>query len=264
METKILKSQERLRKKIKELEDDVYEKFLEGYLALLSFDESLQWSEANLNKIRKIDDLFSKELVQGLMAWIMSEMMGLSISAVDTFRTRGFKPKIDTVSMVERQLGWVNGKIVKGGYLDTLGSMESVKLQLKNYVMSSIAQTSKMPDFIRGFKEIVKGDSSILERYYELYAYDTFAKVVRTTDLQVALSLGLKHFIYQGGLIETSRQFCIKRDGLKFRIDQAEEWRDDPDLPGRDTHPGYNPLTDCGRWNCRHWLEFITEEEYLK
>ena len=266
MEKKIKKSQDSLARRLNELKDDVYERFLETYLALLSLnaDDNLKWSTENLNKIKRIDDLFDDRLTQTLLAWMASEVTALSVSALDSFKKRGFEVKPEIVTRIERQIGWAGGKIVRGGYLDTLGRMDSVKLQLKNYVMTAIANGEEVKKFISDFKEIIKGDSSIIERYYETYAYDTFAKVVRTTDLHVAEELGLKHFIYQGGLIETSRQFCIKKDGLAFRKDQAEEWRTDPDLPGIDTHPDYNPLIDCGRWRCRHWLEWITEEEYLK
>ena len=71
---------------------------------------------------------------------------------------------------------------------------------------------------------------------------------------------GLNYFQYKGGLIETSRDFCIARNDLVFRRGQEEDWKNDPTLPGY-PDPSYDPLVELGRWNCLHYLHWLTDDE---
>ena len=110
----------------------------------------------------------------------------------------------------------------------------------------------------------VKGDDAVLQRYYRTFVHDTFGQVIRIADLKMANELGLEHFIYAGGLIETSRHFCVKKNDKVFHKSEANKWKNDPDLPGKESNQSYNPLIDLGRWNCRHHLIWVSKEYYDK
>jgi hypothetical protein len=154
------------------------------------------------------------------------------------------------------------GNILKGSYLDSLSQNPEVRRELKNYVINSVAGQKNYAEYLRGMKELIVGNDQVegtLQRYYRQFAYDTYNQVDSAINKNFADSLGLTHFIYTGSLIKNSREFCIKRAGKVFSIEETKDWKDDPDLPGK-SNEDYNPLIDRGRWNCRHSIRYISQE----
>jgi hypothetical protein len=97
--------------------------------------------------------------------------------------------------------------------------------------------------------------------YYQQYAYDTYSKVREISNLHYADELGLQNFIYTGGVILSSRQFCIKKNGKVFSKKEAvNSWPHDSDLIDKKHLASYNPLIDRGRNNCRHFLMYVSDE----
>ena len=95
---------------------------------------------------------------------------------------------------------------------------------------------------------------------------DTYQQVDRAASKEYAVRLKLDTFIYAGGLIETSREFCKKRNNQVFTEEEAAKWKDDPTLPRSKKEKdsgvvsGYDPLVDMGRFNCRHRTRYISRE----
>ena len=166
-----------------------------------------------------------------------------------------------------RMTGKFKTEIVKGGYLDSLTKTPEVRQQLKKYVTQSVANKKGFQEYLRGMKEIVVGTKErdgILERYYKQFAYDTFNNTDAAINQHYAESLGLTWFVYSGSIIDTSRQFCIKRAGKTFNVEETEKWKCDPTLIGKPKgvkcDPKYNALIERGRYNCRHSIRYISEE----
>lgn len=67
----------------------------------------------------------------------------------------------------------------------------------------------------------------------------------RSLTLNKSDELGITHYLYSGGLIETSREFCRERDGLIFTRDEVNNWDNGQGLPA-DIY--------LGGYNCRHEL----------
>ena len=105
-------------------------------------------------------------------------------------------------------------------------------------------------------------DGAIVNKY-KSFVFDTYQQHDSATAKVFAENLNLQCFIYAGGLIDTSREFCEKRNGKVFTLDEAKEWIDDPTLPRtkeeRKTGQvlNYDPVIDRGRWRCRHHINFI-------
>lgn len=66
----------------------------------------------------------------------------------------------------------------------------------------------------------------------------------------------VKRYRYVGGIIETSRDFCIGIDGETFTEDEIYDIWNNEDWAGK--APG-DPFVVRGGYNCRHW--FVPEEE---
>lgn len=159
------------------------------------------------------------------------------------------------------------GRSIKGGYFDDLlGNVsQAVRKEIKNTLNAGVNAGIPMGRLLRQVEIAAKGTAEspgALSRQLQPHVFDTYQAFDRESNKVYATKLGLDTFMYQGGLIETSRAFCIKRNGKVFTLDEAEEWRCDKDLPKKKSEgncaDAYNPTTDMGRWNCRHRTRFIS------
>lgn len=73
----------------------------------------------------------------------------------------------------------------------------------------------------------------------------------RAITLSKAEEVGADYFLYIGGLIETSREFCRERDGKVFTAEEIAGWDNGQGLPA-DIY--------LGGYNCRHSLRPISKE----
>ena len=117
------------------------------------------------------------------------------------------------------------------------------------------------------FTSLVKGDLTRLELIDKMsqISGDSFgvASTVIDTGLSivgrerindVAVDLGLTWYRYIGGVIRTSRDFCIERDGGYYHQEEIEEWADE-DWDGKiDGTDAETIFSYCGGYNCRHDL----------
>jgi hypothetical protein len=100
--------------------------------------------------------------------------------------------------------------------------------------------------------------NKLAERYYSRWTSDIYSQYQRLGANEVRKDIGLRFAIYQGGLIESSRPFCEKRNGEVFHEDEVKSWVN-LEFEGK-PETGYNPITDLGGYNCRHRLDWISDE----
>lgn len=75
----------------------------------------------------------------------------------------------------------------------------------------------------------------------------------------VAEGLGLTNYLYSGGEIATTREFCTERDGQYFTEDEIKGWADE-EWDGKIDGTTEETIFDyCGGWNCRHELIPVSE-----
>lgn len=77
----------------------------------------------------------------------------------------------------------------------------------------------------------------------------------RAVTLKKSDDLGLTHFLYAGGLIKTSRDFCVQRAGKIFTFKEAKTWNNGQGLP---------VIPYLGGYNCRHSIVPMTEEKAIE
>lgn len=160
-----------------------------------------------------------------------------------------------------------NGQFTAGGYLDRLASGQEVREKVKNLVLRSLAQGIAPKDLARDFQKTVAGEKGIdgaLVQYFKQYAFDSYNQVREVQNLHMANELELNFFVYAGGVIDSTRAFCLKRNRKVFHREETEGWKDDPDLINPKTKDSYRPLLDRGRYNCRHMIMWISKERALE
>lgn len=165
-------------------------------------------------------------------------------------------------SVINRRLG-INpdGTLIKDGYLGGILEDVSVRNQIKEFAIKSVANGQGFDQFKKDFAEFIKGSDSklgILQKWYRNIAYDTYKQIDGLNNKLFGEKFGLKYFIYDGTIIKTTRKFCRKHCNLIFTVEQAQDWVNDPDLTAAPLN--YDPLVDMGGYACRHTPRFITDD----
>lgn len=184
-----------------------------------------------------------------------------------------------TISKMSFRIGLKDGKSIPGGFLDSIIKDNSTLTAVKNYVSKSVTGQIDSKEFVKGLSKMVTGDEKpgLLERQYNRYAYDLYQQYDRAYNTSLANEFGMKYFLYQGGLIKDSRDFCAAHNNKVWSVEEAADWdrwmpwmgeyplgyvvKGDPyEIPSYLSYAGYQPMTDFGGFNCRHGIGFITDE----
>jgi hypothetical protein len=159
------------------------------------------------------------------------------------------------------RIGVEGNKVIGEGLLSSIIYDSSYLTAIKKSLVNAVSSGSKLTDLIKGYKTLVVGedDKSIgmLETHFRTMVFDTFAENDRVIQNNMADELELNHFIFQGGIIKTTRPFCKQRNDRIYTRAFAEKWRD-LDFKGK-TDP-YDPFVNLGGHNCRHSIDWISAE----
>lgn len=179
-------------------------------------------------------------------------------------------------SLMKRRLGIdKDGRIRRKSYLDQIFQTQASRDEVKQLVQKSISAGVPMSKLRKALLNKVtgtpgkQGAAGTLENHIGTFLYDTYSVYDRAINNEWGGRLNLQFGIYTGGLIETSREFCRKRNGKVFTSEEANaEWPNDPTLPKSSAEKkaggppaDYVPLEDLGRWNCRHRFLYISAAE---
>lgn len=160
-------------------------------------------------------------------------------------------------------------KIVKSGltqqvenFATAYASTTDVAFRTRSFTVGLIQQGLSIADIKTGLSGLVLGDANklgIVDNYnfVKLRINDTFAEYDRRVSDQYATQLQLNYFIYNGGEIKTTRDFCEERNNNVYTREEALEWNT---LDWQGKKPGHNVLNDAGGYNCRHYLDWISYE----
>jgi hypothetical protein len=146
---------------------------------------------------------------------------------------------------------------------------------LKDALIRSAASGATMTNVVRDMYEYMKGDGTNegkLLNWVKQTASDYFSFADREYTKILSDELGIEYWTYTGGLIPTSRCFCVEREGNIYHKTEFEEWGRNPEFwnktdkgckgGGRiaDTNEE-NIFTYLGGYNCRHSIIPMDESE---
>jgi hypothetical protein len=269
-----LAAQNDLNKKVRRVEASIYRGLIADVVPALKIEEGRIKNTLNnlakANFIERVFDEVGRDEANDLVRDYAAYLIEISGKNAEYYYSIGIdRAKVDaiadSVGLIRRVIGiGEDGKLLQGGYLYRLATAETVREQVKQYVLTSIASGQSLKQFQSGLKGLVQSTDEVdgvLLSYWNNYAYDQFSRVREINNLHFKDEIGLKYFVYQGGLIRTSRKFCIKKNGNVFSEEEAiRDWPKDPDLIDKAHLSTYNPLIDRGRHNCRHFLMWISDE----
>ena len=178
------------------------------------------------------------------------------------------------------RFGLKGGEFVRGGQIEGL-IWEFGQTRIKKLMVRAITSNMNKKDFIREMRKFVVGSEKtpgISERQWKQFAYDVYQQHDAAYNKKLAEEFDMKYFIYQGGLIRDSRDFCAAHNNKVWTTEEAEAWKEwtpnmgeypagyevkakmVSEVPSYMNYPGYDPLVDRGGYNCRHQLGYISEE----
>jgi len=94
--------------------------------------------------------------------------------------------------------------------------------------------------------------------------------------------LGYRYFVYDGSILEDSRDFCVALNNKVWSVEEAKDWvnwtpskgvypkeyqikqEDKNTVPTYLSYPGYIPMIDRGGFNCRHFISWIPDDIAFK
>lgn len=271
-ETRLADLVEGLDKRIQAMQEQLTRAFLEAVAQIFDFEGGrLKKTPKNIAALRKLErvfDRFERDIIRDELALFAAELLevgGLSVEYYEATSPAAKAAAIrNSLELLRSVMGiTADGGLVADGYLDRLGRTTEIREQLRQYMVQSIVGKRGLKDFQAGFRELVEGNAGTdgaLQRYWRQYAYDTYNQAHEIVNTSMADELELQHFIYQGSVIPTTRAFCRKKAGKVFTRAEALKWKNDPDLIDKKTAGSYNPFLERGRYNCRHWINWISKD----
>lgn len=276
----LLKAEQDLDAAVVAHQQKLFELLVSEYLPLFDLEDGVIIDSPNNDAlIAKLDayfDKLEKAMYRDVLGGYATNLLQSAEASGEYYIALGFKRTVVTNLLrdkvrLEAKLGITpTGRLQKDGYLYRLGKTEQVRQQLKDYVIRNLTGDTSFLDFQLGFRNLVIGNkrvqglatTGVLQRYFDQYAYDSFNQLDATANKQLAANLELKHFVYEGSVIKTTRPFCRKRAGKAYTVKETKKWKDDPDLVDKKTKDSYRVLVERGRYRCRHFIRYITEELY--
>lgn len=252
--------------KIKDGQRAMLDIFSRGFADLLQTDENglILNNSFNRNLIVNVDKLFTDYGKKNNVEVLASMVAGVNsiLDFNNDYYSFGAKPaellplKKKVIEQTRGWLGIDGGTTTENGYLSTLIKSDIVKNQIKDFALKSVTGQQGWADAKRNLQTLIDGDKDgslgALQKYHRNFAYDLFSQVDRATAKTYADDLKFEFAIYEGGLIETSREFCKKHNGNVYHKSEIMEF--DPKVAKQ---PNYNPFTDLGGYGCRHTLNWI-------
>lgn len=239
-------------------------------------------TKANKDRINALNNLFERfqnnEFAKSLSVMV-SDFKDIHTLNIDYFSQINKKRVNEIQSKVfdklKVNLGIEGRKLKTDGFLDSFIKDKKLLDRIKQTTLRAITSNNiTIKDYRESVKSLIVGKGKVeggFVKHFKTFATDTYALFDRQTNLEFATALNLKYAVYAGGLIETSRPFCEVRNNKVFTTDEIKLFGTSKDtyggysdkkdgmFQGKPVNEVYDPFTQCGGYNCRHTLNYISK-----
>jgi len=240
--------------------DSLAQEYLSGFIV---DGDSLKNISTNYEKSNESSTIFDKAFntfVGTFLVSLATKILGSIDITLSDFKTKGIEPIGDERKLVSDMIGYVDGKVVKNGYLWRLGKMDILRQKFYDYILMSIVSTQKVNKLLKNAKPIfVSTDKrrSDFASYYGRYAYDSVVQATNSISLYIANERGLDRFEYEGDLSRDSRLFCVEHAGGIYTRADAKKFNE---MNWRGKIQGVDFLIAVGGYNCVHVINWLPNE----
>lgn len=248
-------------------------------------DGQILSTSKNLRLIEKLDNFYTD--FNAINQTKIVKSLGEGLVGLNKFNTNYFneitlnevtKKRFDQVNKATKDLMAVRvgitpqGEIKTGGFLDSFVTDRTLLTELKQSVIQNVTGQQSMASFKQSLKDKIIGTDKVsggFEKYYKTFAYDVFQQYDRAYGKQMADEFQMNYAIFQGGIINDSREACIEHDNKVYTRDEIANfkyWKDSTgEIPSYiSKFPNYDPFTDGFGFNCRHSYSWITRSMAIR
>ena len=218
-------------------------------------DNSIRFNQKNLGVIdrisKKADDF--KGTLKKIFDYVLDgikKLLGLTVTDLKKYDVRAVK----TGSAVTERLLKHAATVLERNL-----SLELIFADVKQTAISLMSRPESID--LKTMRKVLKNkvvENKLATRYFSRWTADIYSQYQRVGANEIRKDIGLRFAIYQGGLIETSRSFCEQRNNNVYHEDEIKSW-ENLNFAGK-PETGYNPIVDLGGYNCRHRLDWISDE----
>jgi hypothetical protein len=186
-----------------------------------------------------------------------------------------------TNKLIDLKIGVEGGKLQRTGVLQSFFESNLIGTELKQMTSKAVASNMDQEVFVKALKDTIVGhynSAGSLERQFQRFGYDLYQQYDAAYNLTLGNEFGFNYFIYQGGLVNDSRDFCAAHNNKVWSIEEAKTWvswtpsmgeypagyavkaKDIYSVPSYMNYPGYDPMIDRGGYNCRHAFGWIPDD----
>ena len=151
-------------------------------------------------------------------------------------------------------------KISANSFLRDAVNFEEAARQVKQIAMRMAADGQPLIDLKKSIRTYSRStDKALPVKKLERVASETFKEFDRGMSHEYGKRLGLRAAIWQGGVIQTTREICDRNNNRVFTYDElrameSEEWE------GKwPPAPSFNIFIHVGGIECRHQLDHISD-----
>lgn len=252
-----------LEDKVSEMESDMNDLVVAYLYTFAVDDKTLINFSSNYEHANSSDSVFDeayKTFIGAFLIFLGNKIVKSVKLTVSDFESKGIAAVGNEEQLVGKMIGFVDGKVVRGGYLANLGKMSSLRQVFHDYIVRAISSGQKMNLFVKNAKPLFKSTGekkSAFTSYYQKYAFDSVLQATNSIALYIADKRGLNRFLFKGGLVKDSRPFCKEHaNNIYTRKDAAYfdtiTWKGKiPDMPFLIASAGYN---------CGHVIDWLPNE----
>ena len=251
---------------VKKTQKDIYQEILSLLDSLERDGDKIKISKKNLQIVAKINDdlkqvVFESEYIEAVIDFAGEFDTQAIIN--DKYFKQAFSG-FESSEIGEQII--INAKesaveLLAGAPLDT-----ELFNPIKETLNQSVASGASFKDTLRQIREIAEGSDEVegrLLQYSKTIAKTSFGVSDRAYTNVISEELDVEWYFYSGGLIDSSREFCIKRNGKYFHFKEIESWTTDKTSEGNPNPNGTWPgmirgtneqtiFINAGGWNCNH------------
>lgn len=247
-------------------------------LAILENWEALR--ENLMPNFRKVWAAFEEQSYMPLIESYVQDMR-----TIVELNEKYFGESIPTVGLYER-LGVTNtGKIIPDGYVSSIARDQTAKREVQQF-LSRTKQLKFEQKVKADVKKLIKGEPAkpattntvatpakpgVIKKFTDQNVVGTYNEADRVIQQDYADDSGLDAGMYTGGLIESSRPFCVARNRKVFIRSEIAKFGTSEDkfegysdkskgLFNGKPKEGYDPFTQCGGYRCRHHWSWLANE----
>ncbi len=171
--------------------------------------------------------------------------------------------RVETI--MQRSLGFnPDGSIIPRSFVDTISNLDDINNTIRDAAVRNIQGGNSVAQFTEELSESIRTNENglgILNRNRGQIINDRYAQYDRAESKSFADELKMQAFIFSGGKVRDTRDFCCKRNGIVFTREEAKVWSS---ISWSGKNRGYVPLIDMGGYNCRHSPQSISNRVAMR